>query len=336
MRYRERMAGALVLMLLAGAVSTLAADPPPLRLASDIWPPFTNSSGESRVAVDLVHEALERAGVASTTSIVGWRAVTSGIRDNLFDGSAAVWHTPEREQLLVYSRPYLENRLVLVGRKGSDVSALSLSELAGKRIAIVERYAYGDAVDDAAGPRFVEGANDQESLQKLLAGEADYMLADELLVRYLMEHQQEETGEFLEIGTRALIRRPLHFALRRDVPGAESIIQRFDAAIQRMLADGTYNEILQLSWIYADVDGDGRLELVPRNLEAGVVAPRSGYSIVVPERDRNSVRISERFWIGGQVYESWEQVPPEFKVPAGSAADVGPPSNPVISLSFRN
>jgi ABC-type amino acid transport substrate-binding protein len=304
-------------------------------LASDVWPPFTNVSEEARIAIDLVEEALRRSGVRSTTGIVDWRAVTTGVRDNLFDGSGAVWHTPEREQLLVYSQPYLENRLVLVGRKGSDVSALSLSDLAGKRIAVVERYAYGDEVDQASGPVFVEGVNDQESLHRLLAGDADYMLADELLVHYLLEHQQEDAAEFLEIGDRALIRRSLHFALREDVPDAEAIVESFDREIRRMLADGTYNEILQLSWIHADVDGDGRLEMVPRGPKAGTVAPSGGYGIVLPESDSNSIQISDRFWVGGQVYEGWDQVPAEYKVPAGGAADIGPPNNAVISLKFR-
>lgn len=336
MRHLRRIAGASIgAILLTGIALTADADSPPLRLASDVWPPFTNVSDEARIAIELVEEALNRSGVRSTTGIVAWRAVTTGVRDNLFDGSGAVWYTPERESLLVFSEPYLENRLVLVGRKGSDVSASSLSDLAGKRIAVVERYAYGDEVEQAAGPLFVEGVNDQESLRKLLAGEADYMLADELLVHYLLEHQQAEAAEFLEIGSNALVRRPLHFALRRDVPDAESIVHRFDREIRRMLADGTYNEILQLSWIHADVDGDGRLELVPRGSKAGTVAPVSGYGIVLPEADNRSVQISDRFWIGGEVHEGWDSVPPEYKVPAGGATGVGPPNNAVISLKFR-
>ncbi|MCY4597979.1 MAG: transporter substrate-binding domain-containing protein [Bryobacterales bacterium] len=60
-----------------------------------------------------------------------------------FSGSAAFWKDTERERVLLYSQPYLENRLILVGRQGSDVSANSLADLAGKRIALVAGYAYG-------------------------------------------------------------------------------------------------------------------------------------------------------------------------------------------------
>ena len=45
------------------------------------------------------------------------------------------------ERALIYSQPYLENRLILVERQGSDVSATSLADLAGKQIALVSGYA---------------------------------------------------------------------------------------------------------------------------------------------------------------------------------------------------
>jgi len=48
---------------------------------------------------------------------------------------------------LIFSQPYLENRLVLVGRHGADVAAKALPALAGRRIAIVEGYSYGDALE---------------------------------------------------------------------------------------------------------------------------------------------------------------------------------------------
>ena len=68
-----------------------------------------------------------------------------------FDGSAAAWRDQQREAVLLYSEPYLENRLVLVARRGGNVSAQSLAALKGRRIAIVEGYAYGD-IDEATTP----------------------------------------------------------------------------------------------------------------------------------------------------------------------------------------
>jgi len=319
-------AAAACAFVLARSV-TPAAEEPALRLASDVWPPFTNVAGETRLALDLVHEALDRAGVSAATTIVGWKEVTAGLSSGRFDGSAAIWHSAEREKLLLYSEPYLENRLVLVGRKGADVTATDISALAGTSVAVVEQYAYGTGVEGSGGPRWVHGSSDQENLEKLLRGEVDSMLVDELLIRYLVERRPEKVARRLAIGSAPLVRRTLHFAVHRDLPDAASLVERFDREIKKMLADGTYNDVLGLEWIRADVDGDGLAELVPRGERAGEVPPATGYSILASLPRESPVSLDvERYWIGGRVYESWDAVPERYKAPARDPADEPPPA----------
>lgn len=307
---------ARVLLLLPALLTCVAAEATErVRLGSDSWPPFTDSADGNRLALDLVHEALRRAGVEAATEIVEWGAVTSGLRDGSFDGSAAIWRSDERERALVFSEPYLENRLVLVGAKGSEVRARALYELTGKRVGVVAQYAYGEEVDAATGPHFVEGRSDQQNLERLLAAELDYILVDELLIRHLAARHRAETERRLEIGTNALVTRSLHFALRRELEGAEAIVERFETEIRRMLADGTYNEVLRLDWIRADVDGDGRLELVPRDDRAGDEEPLTSYSVLSETARESPVSALNRYWIDGRVYEDWESVPERYKTP---------------------
>lgn len=289
----------------------LAEHPHTLRLASDIWPPFTDATDRQGVAVELVRTALERAGIEAVTTIVDWKDVETGIRQARFDGCAAMWRTEKRARELLFSQPYLENRLVLVGRRGSNVSATKMSDLAGKKVAAVGRYAYGDEIDSAVGVYFVNSRNDQDSLDKLLGGEVDYMLVDELVVRYLLTHQREEAAANLEIGNRPLGRRKLHFALRRDVPGAEEIIDAFNTEIRGMLADGTYAGILQVDWIRADVDGDGLDELVTLGDSIGQAPPGTIYDVFGEEPETEPEK--ERIFVAGSVYEGWDAVPEEYK-----------------------
>ena len=315
----------LVVALVPTAAAVLAAETPKVRLASDTWPPFTSKAGETRLAIDLVHKALERAGIGADTTVGEWTDVIAGLRNGRFDGSAAIWHSAERETYLLFSEPYLENRLVLVGNKGSDVSAASLSDLAGKRVAVVEQYAYGDSVEATEGPVFIEGPSDQHNLQKLLAGEVEYMLVDELLIRYLVEHQQEEAARLLQIGDSPLVSRALHLAVRRELPDADSLIEKFNAEIREMLTDGTYNVILRLDWIRADVDGDGRPEFVARDTQAGQAAPTEGYSIISTIPRESSVKLDGGYFIDGRVYESWEAVPERYKEPPPTTTTQKPP-----------
>ena len=306
--------GALLIPIIAIPIMG-AAQGRQLQLVSTAWSPFTNAPGQARFALDLVSVALERVGITAETVIVDEARLTPSLLDGEFDGSAALWRDAERERVLLYSQPYLENRLLLVGRQGSDVSATTLADLAGRRIALVAGYAYGEAVESGTGPTYVPSLSEEDSLQKLLNGEADYTLMDELVVEYIIRNHAEEARTRLDFGQDPLLVRTLHLAVNRSLPDAESIISRFDAELRGMVADRSYHRLLQVEWIEADVDGDGLAEYVPADDQAGPDEPIRAYelrSIVWPVEER--VR-TPRFFMGGNVYQGWSTVPQSYKVP---------------------
>jgi ABC-type amino acid transport substrate-binding protein len=120
---RGRTAAALLFMAAASVVASLSAQTKPLALVSTSWSPFTNVPGQPRFALDLVESAFGRIGVGSKTTIVGAAQFTPSLLTGQFDGSAAAWKDPERERVLLFSKPYLENRLVLIARRGGDAVA---------------------------------------------------------------------------------------------------------------------------------------------------------------------------------------------------------------------
>ena len=72
---------------------------------------------------------------------------------------------------------------MLVGRHGADVSAKALPALAGRRIAIVEGYSYGDALE-RSGVILQRTRSEEDSLAQLLKSSVDYTLMDDLVVQY--------------------------------------------------------------------------------------------------------------------------------------------------------
>jgi polar amino acid transport system substrate-binding protein len=284
-----------------------------LRLVSTIWPPFTNNSGQPRFALDLVEEGTRRIGVTTTTAFVEAAKFTPALLTGAFDGSAAAWKDAERERVLLFSQPYLENRLILVARRGGDVSAKALAELKGKRIAIVEGYAYGDTID-TAGPTFVRSRGEEDSLALLLKSAVDYTLMDELVVEYIVDHHPEEARTRLQFGARPLITRQLFFAVRRTLPDAQSIIDRFNGQLRAMITDHTYHKLLHVAWISVDVDGDGQMEYVPDSDKAGPKPPERAYLLFSPDQPASApAEPPKRFMMGGNIYTSWATVPDQFK-----------------------
>lgn len=301
------------LLVLTVAASLLgSAQAPPLMLVSTAWPPFTNEPGQPRFALDLVEAALARFDMTAKTTIVSPAQFTSALLDGPFDGSAATWRDPERERVLFFSQPYLENRLVLVGRRGVDVSAKQLSDLRGKRIAVVEGYSYGDAID-SAGLLVVRTGSEEDSLTRLLKGDVDYTLMDELVVQYIISNHPQESATRLQIGSTPLLTRELYFTMRRTRPDAQSVITRFNAQLRGMITDGTYHRLLHVNWILADANGDGVPEYVPRTDQAGPSEPKRVYSLFTHALPLSKTAATG-FYVGGNIYSDWASVPESYKV----------------------
>jgi polar amino acid transport system substrate-binding protein len=314
----------LLLPIAAFLVSMTTAGPQTrnLRLASTEWSPFTNDQGKARFALELVQTALDRAGIDSNTTIVDEGRLTPALLSGEFDGSAALWKDEARERALFYSQPYLENRLILVGRKGSDVSAKALVELAGKRLALVEGYAYGDKVTSPNGPIIVPSDNEEDSLEKLLDHDADYTLMDELVVEYILKNYATEAQSRLDFGSTPLIVRTLHLAINRTLPGAQKMIDLFNAEVLSMIADRSYHRLLRLDWLSADVDGDGVEEYVPRDDQPGPNPPEHSYKLFAGQTPSGPVA-SPHFYLGGKVYPNWVSVPESYKHPRPAGASIG-------------
>jgi len=303
-----------VLVLVVGALSLAAsAQTPQLSLVSTAWPPFTNPAGQPRFALDLVEAALGRIGLGAKTTIVSAAQYTPSMLSGSFDGSGAAWKDAERERFLVFSQPYLENRLVLVGRRGEDVSAATLQALKGKRVAIVEGYSYGEAIDNA-GPVFVRSSSEEDSLTQLLNSRVDYTLMDALVVQHIISSYPKEAGTRLAIGTTPLVTRGLYLAIQRTRPDAESIVTRFNAQLRNMIADRTYHRLLHVEWILADVNGDGINEYVPQNDQPGSSEPKNAYALFATPAPAARDTSKPGFYVGGNTYSDWASVPDSFKV----------------------
>ena len=305
----------LLLLVTATALSLGVIQGAELRLVSTVWSPFTNEPGRPRFALDLVEAALGRFNVTAKTSMIEPPRFTAALLSSEFDGSAAAWKDPEREKALLFSQPYLENRLVLVGRRGEDVSAASLAGLKGKRVAVVEGYSYGEGVE-TAGMSLVRSIGEEDSLSKLLNGSADYALMDELVVQFMVTNYPKEAASRLQLGTTPLVTRQLYLAVRRSRPDADSIISRFNAQLRGMISDRTYHRLLHVSWIRADVDGDGVAEYVPASDLSGAAEPSRAYSLFAtpspgPPAPETTGR---RFYVGGNIYSDWAAVPSRYKV----------------------
>ena len=283
-----------------------------LKLSADVWPLFTNVEGEKSILTDLVQEALSRMEVKSTIEITKFTDVVKGINSGKFDGSPAFWISDKRQEKYLFSQPYLYNQLVLVGRKGSDVTATSFNDLNGKKIGVVDNYDYGD-FDKNQDLVIISDVSNQKNLENLLSDKIDYMLVDALLIQYMLKYQLNDVTQHLAIGQKPLLVKSLHLALNKNVENAEEILNQFDEKIDEMMADESFNRILELNWVKADVDGDRKMEMVLGSNMAGSSAPQNIYGLMMNNtyKEKNG---PQRYYVDGKLYEDWDNIPKSYKL----------------------
>ena len=234
-----------------------------LELSNGAWSPYIVEGDEQGTAEMLVCQALKRSGWQCGVKVDDWENVLNETRAGSIDGIAAAWRDSDRETYLLFSDPYLSNRIVPVVNNENPVVIKSSEDLAGLRVALVKDYAYGDEIMAMiANVEVIETKNSTDALRALSNGNADTALLDELVAR----DELEKPGmEDLTITDAVLAFRDLHFAVSRQHPQAQKIIDDFHRSYELMLADGTVNEILDVDWLATDFGQTGDLNLVMRS-----------------------------------------------------------------------
>ena len=252
----------VVLALFSYSMFSVAEAQQTLVLSNDAWPPYVLEGDQRGKAEALVCQALERSGWKCEVKVQDWVKVLEDARNGAIDGVVAAWRDTDRESYLLFSKPYLSNRVVPVINHGNPVVIETADDLAGLRVTLVKGYAYGDDImSKIAKANLIEARTITDVLKHLANGDADTALVDELAA---MEALKQPGMENLDIADTVLAFRDLHFAVSRQNPQAQEIIDDFQRAYELMLADGTVNEILDLDWLATDLGQSGDLNVVMR------------------------------------------------------------------------
>lgn len=133
--------------------------------------------------IDVAREVSKRLGVELKPQPINWDVkeleLTTGAIDCIWNGFTV---TPEREEKLLFSKPYLKNRQVFIVKKDSGI--FTLADLKGKKIGVqsgssgevaFEESEIYDAKNVVGYPNFLMGIMD------LNAGGVDAVVIDEIV-----------------------------------------------------------------------------------------------------------------------------------------------------------
>ncbi len=158
----------------------------------DSFPPmgFRDENNEIvGVDIELAAEVCKRLGVELVVQPINWDSkeleLTSGKIDCIWNGMTV---TDERIEAMFLSKPYLDNRQVVIVEEGSKIA--QVSDLAGKTVGLQKGSSAREAFD--ANPiasqvkEVVEYEDNVSAFLDLQAGRIDALLVDEVAGNYII------------------------------------------------------------------------------------------------------------------------------------------------------
>ncbi len=191
--------------------------------------------------VDLANEVAERIGMTIEFQPIDWTMKETELNAGNID---LIWNgytiTAARQEMVAFTKPYLENSQIIVTLAGSDIA--SKTDLAGRNVAVQAESSALDAINaepDTASSfgDLAEFSTNNEAFSDLEAGRSDALVVDEVLARFYMRQNGQENYKVLEedfgdeeygVGVRK---------------GDTELLKKIDTAFDEMRNDGTYDEI---------------------------------------------------------------------------------------------
>ena len=198
--------------------------------------------------IDIAKEVAERLGVEAEFVYIDWDAKVLELNGKNID---MIWNgltiTADREKEILFSKPYFDNRIVIISLNGSGID--QIADLSEMKVG-VELQSSGQAAVEgndvfASIDELVKYTTITEAILDLKAGGIDAIVADEIFARYAVSKvadQYQVASEVFNSENYGIGFRLEDVALRDKV----------DAIIDEMAADGTAAEI-SMKWFGEDL-----------------------------------------------------------------------------------
>lgn len=202
--------------------------------------------------VDLAKEAVKRLGSEVEFKAIDWNSKEAELKSGRID---IIWNgldiTPEREQNMLFSKPYMDNRQIAFVKKGNDQGIAAEADLAGKAIGTQAGSTAEAYIDKTEGLKdsfkeFKTYGDYVSAFMDLENGRIDALVCDEIVGRYAMSKQGEKF-EALDVTIGPVSQ--FGIAFRKDDTALRDKVQ---GVFDEMIKDGAAKKISE-QWFGVDL-----------------------------------------------------------------------------------
>lgn len=204
---------------------------------------FKDTNGEIvGFDVDLAKEVFKRLGLNVKFQPIDWAMKETELNSKKID---AIWNgytiTDERKQKVDFTKPYMENRQVIVVLKDSNIA--KKADLEGKLVAAQNNSSSQEAVekDKDILSKFKDGKlylyeNNNDALMELENKRVDAVVVDEILARYYIKLKGEDKFKILDENFGS---EEYGIGFRKG----DELKDKVDKILDEMRKDGSFEEI---------------------------------------------------------------------------------------------
>jgi polar amino acid transport system substrate-binding protein len=248
---RRRLLASLLVALWLGPSASPAQDRPPeaptIRIATEgAFPPFNylENNEPQGFEIDLAKAFCEAMGATCTFVVHDWDGIIKGLLTTEYDAiMASMAITDRRKTRIAFSKRYYLIPPAFIGQKDTEIRDVSPAALAGRSIGTIEGSQHAAFLEARyPGADLRTYAKLEEANLDLLTGRIDLVLGDKLaLSRFL---NSKEGACCRAVGEPppdpAFYGEGVAVGLRKE---DKDLKERFNRAIERVMADGTYDRI---------------------------------------------------------------------------------------------
>lgn len=213
---------------------------------------FTNEAGEIvGFDIDLAKAVAQEMGVKVQFQPISWDAKEMELSSKRID---CIWNgmsqTPEREQSMQLTQPYLNNKIVIMGKDADKIT--SIDDLVGKKIGTQQKSAALEALQsheiyDSVKDNVTEMPTYDEIILDMKSGRIDVMIVDEVLGEYknsLLSDAEKMSVATVDFGDDLYV-----IGCRK---GDTELVKELETAIKKVIASGEAKTISE-KWFGRDL-----------------------------------------------------------------------------------
>ena len=219
-----------------------------LRIATEgANPPFSTIDSNGALEgfdVDIAKALCAKMSAECEIAAQDWDGIVPALLARNYDAIVASLNvTADRKKVVAFTKPYYHSPGAFLVRKGTDVNDLSPKALTGKTIGVQTATNHSAYLEDKYRRSIVRLYNTvADAYRDLAAGRVEYVMYDKLAIYDWLKTPEGACCELApgDLSDPAYFGSGMAIALRK---GDDALLQRFNSAIDGIVAGGTYAKI---------------------------------------------------------------------------------------------